>query len=230
VSGALYRVHQLIESPFFQAQYRTQRGNRIAEPLMKKLAVVRDPNALGLWRHVQTAPLLGLVALELDQLTKLLVRETILPGESIPHEARLRITHVVNPGILFGTPASPLVSLTLPLAMILVSLAIYWRFRKPRSTLLSIGTGLFVGGTLGNLVDRIIYGHVTDFIEVVSSAGDVSMVFNLADLCIISGIFILEAFLIRHIIRLIMQKGLRYNPLKPAMLRIIRRRHPTEKG
>jgi signal peptidase II len=196
---------------------------------MRKLAV-GDPSTLGLWRHVQTAPLLGLVALELDQLTKLLVRETILPGESIPHETRLRITHVVNPGILFGTPASPLVSLTLPLAMILVSLAIYWRFRKPRSKLLSIGTGLFVGGTLGNLLDRIIYGHVTDFIEVVSSTGDVSMVFNLADLCIIAGIFILEAFLIRHIIRLIMQKGLRYNPLKPAMLRIIRRRDRAGKS
>jgi signal peptidase II len=197
---------------------------------MKKLAVVRDPNALGLWRHVQTAPLLGLVALELDQLTKLLVRETILPGESIPHEARLRITHVVNPGILFGTPASPLVSLTLPLAMILVSLAIYWKFRKPSSSLLSIGTGLFIGGTLGNLIDRIVQGHVTDFIEVVSSGGDVSTVFNLADLCIVAGIFILEVFLIRHIIRLIMQKGLRYNPVKPAMARIIRRKNPKDKG
>ena len=197
---------------------------------MKKLAVVRDPNALGLWRHVQTAPLLGLVALELDQLTKLLVRETLLPGESIPHEARLRLTHVVNPGILFGAPASPLVSLLLPLAMILVSLAIYWKFRKPSSTLLSTGTGLFIGGTLGNLIDRIIHGHVTDFIEVVSSAGDASMVFNLADLCIIAGIIVLEAFMIRHIIRLIMQKGLRYNPLKPAMVRIIRRRKPTEKS
>jgi len=197
---------------------------------MRKLAVVRDPNALGLWHQVQTAPFLGLVALVLDQLTKLLVRETLLPGESIPHETRLRLTHVVNPGILFGAPASPLVSLLLPLAMILVSLAIYWKFRKPSSTLLSTGTGLFIGGTLGNLIDRIIHGHVTDFIEVVSSAGDVSMVFNLADLCIIAGIIVLEAFMIRHIIRLIMQKGLRYNPLKPAMVRIIRRRKPTEKS
>jgi signal peptidase II len=179
---------------------------------------------------VQTAPFLGLVALELDQLTKLLVRETLLPGESIPHEARLRITHVVNPGILFGTPASPLVSLLLPLAMVLVSLAIYWKFRKPSSTLLSIGTGLFIGGTLGNLIDRIIQGHVTDFIEAVSSGGDASMVFNLADLCIIVGIFILEAFLIRHIIRLIRQKGMHYNPVKPAMARIIRRRHPDNRG
>ena len=93
-----------------------------------------------------------------------------------------------------------------------------------------MGTGLFVGGTLGNLTDRIIHGHVTDFIEVVSSAGDVSMVFNLADLCIITGIVILESFMIRHIVRLIMKKGLRYNPLKPAMLRIIRRRYLDKKG
>ena len=197
---------------------------------MRNPAAVRDPGAPGLLHFVQTAPFLGLVALELDQLTKLLVRETILPGESIPHDARLRLTHVVNPGILFGAPASPLVSLLLPLAMILVSLAIYWKFRKPSSTLLSTGTGLFIGGTLGNLIDRIIHGHVTDFIEVVSSAGDASMVFNLADLCIIAGIIVLEAFMIRHIIRLIMQKGLRYNPLKPAMVRIIRRRKPTEKS
>jgi signal peptidase II len=196
---------------------------------MRKLSVVRDPGTLGLWHQVQTAPFLGLVALELDQLTKLLVRETLLLGESIPHEARLRITHVVNPGILFGTPASPLVSLLLPLAMILGALAVYWKFHRSKSTLLNVGTGLFVGGTLGNLIDRIIQGHVTDFIEVVSSGGDVSTVFNLADLCIIAGIVILEAFLIRLIIRVIMEKGIRYNPLKPAIARIIRGRGPKEK-
>jgi signal peptidase II len=196
---------------------------------VRKLAVLRDANTLGLWHHIQTAPFLMLVALVLDQLTKLLVRETLLPGESIPHDARFRITHVVNPGILFGAPASPLVSLLLPLAMILVALGLYWRFRRPESTLLNVGTGLFVGGTIGNLLDRIIYGHVTDFVEVVSSGGDVSTVFNLADMCIIVGIIILEAFLIRHIIRLIMQKGLRYNPMKPALARLIRRRHPKAK-
>jgi hypothetical protein len=44
-----------------------------------------------------------------------------------------------------------------------------------------------------------------------------------ADLCIIAGIVILEAFLIRLIIRIIMQKGLRYNPLKPVLVRVIQR-------
>jgi hypothetical protein len=49
-------------------------------------------------------------------------------------------------------------------------------------------------------------------------------------LCIIAGIVILEVFLIRHVVRLIMQKGLRYNPLKPVMVRIIRRGNPNERG
>jgi signal peptidase II len=196
---------------------------------MRKLIVGRDTNMPGLWHQVQTAPFLALVALELDQLTKLWVRECLLLGESVPHEGRLRITHVVNPGMFFGTSASSTVSLLLPLAMIFVSLVLYWRFARSKSTLLNIGTGLFVGGTLGNLVDRILQGHVTDFIEVVSSGGYVSTVFNVADLCIIAGIFILEAFLIRFIIRLIMKKGLRYNPLKPVIVRIIHGRGSKEK-
>jgi len=197
---------------------------------MTKLAVLKDANTLGLWQQVQTAPFLGLAALELDQLTKLAVRETLLPGEAIPHDARLRITNVVNPGILFGAPASPLVSLLLPLGMILVVLGLYWRLHRSGSALLNVGTGLFVGGTLGNLLDRIIYGHVTDFVEVVTFGGYVRTIFNLADLCIIAGIIILEVFLIRHIIRAIREKGLNYNPVKPAVAKMIRRRHPTEKG
>jgi len=173
--------------------------------------------------------LLVLVALVLDQLTKLCVRWWLLPGESIPDGSRLRLTYVVNPGVLFGAPASPVVSLLLPVAMILISLGLYWKFKRSNSTLLNIGTGLFIGGTLGNLMDRIIHGHVTDFIEVVSPGGDVSMVFNLADLCIIAGIVILEVFLIRLIIRVITEKGLRYNPLKPVFVRILQGRGPKRK-
>ena len=194
---------------------------------MSEPAVGSDLNAprlwhRWLWHRFERAPLLALTALLLDQITKLAVRVSLSLGEEMPDSGRLRLTNVVNPGILFGAPASPLVSLILPLAMILVSLAIYWAFRRSGSTLLSIGTGLFVGGTLGNLIDRIIYGHVTDFIEVVSSGGDSGMVFNLADLCIAAGIVVLEIFLIRLIVKAIVAKGLRYNPLKARIVRAIR--------
>jgi len=196
---------------------------------MKKPAFRRPPETPGSWHRVKTAPFLILVVLALDQLTKLCVRECLSLGESIPDGSRLRLTYVVNPGMFFGAGGSSSLTLLLPLAMILGALVIYWGFRRSRSILLKVGTGLFIGGTLGNLIDRILWGHVTDFIEVFSSDGDASMVFNLADLCIVAGILVLEAFLIRFIIRAIREKGMHYNPVKPAMARIIRRMHPRER-
>jgi signal peptidase II len=197
---------------------------------MRKRIFGKDPNVMpGLRHHVQRAPFLALMALGLDQLTKLCVRETLLLGESIPHDGCLRITHVTNPGIAFGISASSGVSLLIPLAMILTSLIVYWRFERSKSALLNVGTGLFIGGTLGNLVDRATQGHVTDFIDVVTSGGTVSTVFNLADIFIIAGIIMLEAFLIRLIIRIIMEKGLHYNPIKPGIVRIIRRKGSRDK-
>jgi signal peptidase II len=190
---------------------------------MGDLAVGSASSTPRLWQRVDKALLLGLAALLLDQCTKLAAKLSLSPGEAVPDDARLRLTNVANPGILFGAPASSLVSLLLPLAMMLVVLALYWRFRRSPSTLLGIGTGLFVGGTLGNLTDRIFCGEVTDFIEVVSAGGDSSMVFNLADLCILAGIVLLEAFFIRLIIRVIIKKGLRYNPLKVAFVRMMQR-------
>lgn len=183
----------------------------------------------GLRHQVQAAPFLALVALELDQLTKLLVKESLPQGESIPRNASLAITRVVNPGIAFGVSASATVSLLLPIAMIFASLIIYWRFERSNSTLLNVGVGLFVGGSLGNLVDRIAYGNVTDFIEVISSGGNVRTVFNVADLCIILGVVILEVFLIRLIIRLILKRGYRENYLTPFIMKHILKRGPREK-
>ncbi len=190
---------------------------------MGSLAEGSAPGVSRLWQRLEKAPLLALAALLLDQCTKLAARTCLSEGEAVPADARLRLTNVANPGILFGTPASSLVSLLIPVAMILVAAVLYWRFRRQESTLLGIGTGLFVGGTLGNLADRVFYEKVTDFIEVVSSGGDSSMVFNLADLCILAGIVLLEAFVIRLIIRVIMKRGLRYNPFKPACVWVIRR-------
>ena len=135
---------------------------------MRKPAVGSGPSAPGSWRQVQKPPFLVLAVLALDQLTKLLVRESLALGESIPDGSRLRLTYVVNPGMFFGTGASSTLTLLLPLAMILAALVVYWRFRQSKSVLLNVGAGLFIGGTLGNLIDRILWGHVTDFIEVVT--------------------------------------------------------------
>ena len=170
---------------------------------MRRVAGSRDPKMLALGQQVRTAPFLALVALEVDQLTKLGVKESLPTGESIPQAVSLRITNVVNPGIVLGISVPPAVSLLLPLVMIVGCLVLYWRFERSNSALLKVSVGLFVGGSLGNMVDRIAYGHVTDFIELISSGGYVRTVFNVADVCIILGIVILEVFLIR----LLLKKG-----------------------
>lgn len=181
-------------------------------------------------RHlVGTASLLALVALEIDQLSKLWVRETLALGESIPSEGSVRITHAVNRGVGFGIPASPPVSLLLSIAAVLACLVFYWRFQKFNSTLLNIGIAAFVGGSVGNLVDRIVHGHVTDFIEMGFSGGDVIVVFNIADLCLILGIVILEIFLIGAIVGIIRKKGLRYNPVTPFIVRRVAMRRTEKK-
>ena len=182
------------------------------------------------WRNwVRSAPFLALVALELDQLTKLCVRETLALGESVPAEGSLRLTRAANPGVVFGIPASPAVSLIVPLVVILTCLLIYWRFQKTNSTMLNIGIGLFVGGSLGNLIDRIVYGQVTDFIEVVLFGGEVALIFNLADLCVVLGLVMLEIFLMGVIIWTIQKRGLMYNPVGSLISSHITRRGSNEK-
>jgi len=187
-----------------------------------------DLRTSGLWHLMQAAPFLALVALEVDQLTKLWVRESLTLGEAIPQESWLRMTHVVNPGIFLGIPASSLISVLLPSLMIAASLVLYWRLERSNDTLLNLGTGLFIGGSLGNLVDRIAYGHVTDFVELITSGGQVRTIFNVADLCAILGIVILEIFLIRHIVRLIREKGMHYNPVAPHVARLLHKKRSGE--
>jgi signal peptidase II len=172
-----------------------------SDGFVSKFAGSPDPDMLGLRHQVQTAPVVALVSLELDQLTKLAVKESVPVGESIPLATGLHIANIMNPGGVLGVPVPFAVSLLLPLVMIAGAVVLYWRFGRSKSALLNVGTGLFVGGSVGNVVDRIAYGHVSDFIELTSSTGYSRTVFNLADLCIIAGIVIIEVFLIRLVLK-----------------------------
>jgi signal peptidase II len=188
------RFHQEPENEDSEAQCSEQ-------PTMMRAAGDRDHMILGLGQQVRTAPFVALVAVEIDQITKLAVRENLPTGDSIPLAASLRLTNVVNPNIAFGIPIAPALSLLLPLVMIVGCLVLYWRFERSNSALLSVGVGLFIGGSLGNVMDRIAYGHVTDFIELISSGGYARTVFNVADACIILGILFIETFLITLLLK-----------------------------
>lgn len=115
--------------------------------------------------------LLSLVVLTLDQWTKWLV-ERFLPLH-VPHQVIpgfLALTHVKNTGVAFGLFAAhgslwPTVALTVVgLAALAVVGAYFWKTPNGEHRLL-LSLSLILGGAVGNLIDRIASGEVTDFID-----------------------------------------------------------------
>ncbi len=132
----------------------------------------------------------------LDQWTKSLLRSHLVMGASWPEQGWLllvfRLVRAQNTGAAFsmGRGLGPLFILL----AIAVSIAILIYFpRLPRGEpLLFVGVGLLLGGAIGNLIDRLTVGQVTDFLAIRYFA-----VVNLADICITfgAGLVILWYFL-----------------------------------
>ena len=121
-----------------------------------------------------------------DQITKFLVREFLIFGESVPREGFFRITHTYNTGSAFGlfqNQNSPLIVASLVGVTVLV--LIYYSQPRP-TTLLRLSLGLQMGGAVGNLLDRVLLGHVIDFADVGAWP-----VFNVADASIVTGLVLL---------------------------------------
>jgi signal peptidase II len=151
----------------------------------------------GSWQSQRVLFLVALLVLAADQLSKLWVRENLLVGESVPKEGILRLTHVTNEGIIFGLSAHPALSLILPILVVAAVLFLYYRYPMFHSGLIKVALGLVIGGSLGNLVDRLRFGYVTDFVDL-RLWGDFHWpAFNLADLTSVIGIILFVYFWLR---------------------------------
>jgi len=115
--------------------------------------------------------ILGVIVV-LDQITKALLRSSLAFGEShtlIP--GLLDLTHVQNTGAAFGLlnsvefPYKPVVMLVVA-SLALVAIALYGTQLGFHDRLARVGLALILGGAFGNLLDRIIHGHVVDFVDV----------------------------------------------------------------
>jgi len=144
--------------------------------------------------------LLTLVAIALDQWSKVLV-ETNLPWqqpvELLPFLALFR---TYNTGIAFSMLSSLGDTGLIVLALAVAGFVIWLASRtEPRQVAARIGFALIVGGALGNLVDRAVYGHVIDYVLFHTPVWSFA-VFNLADAFITVGaaLVILEEFLGWH--------------------------------
>ncbi len=150
----------------------------------------------GIWRRNTTFFLTASVVVSTDQLSKLWIRSNLTLGESLPETGFLRLTHVRNTGAAFGLFQDQ--SLLLIIAAIigiaiLLFLAIFMYRRFPFLDTMPgrLSLGLILGGTVGNLIDRLSSGYVTDFIDV-----GIWPAFNAADSAVVVGAILLAYSLI----------------------------------
>lgn len=103
----------------------------------------------------------------------------------------LQIIRGENRGGLFGILQGSAPLLALLSIGVIVALVIYHeRERLPRVSPLTVGVGLLIGGAIGNLIDRVAFGYVLDFIDI--GVGSLRFwTFNIADAGISLGIVIL---------------------------------------
>ena len=126
------------------------------------------------------------IVFSLDQVTKAVVRHSLLLYDSFPREGVIRITHTFNTGSAFGLfPDQTLFLILASLAGIGIILIVY-RSHPFSSFPLRLSLGMQLGGAAGNLIDRLRTGQVTDFIEL-----GFWPVFNIADASIVIGIVII---------------------------------------
>jgi signal peptidase II len=141
-----------------------------------------------------------------DQLTKNLISRSLKLHEStVVVKGFFSLTYIRNPGAAFGVFADSTDGFRTVFFLVISSLAIlllaYFFLRAPREDSVSlVAIALLFGGALGNLIDRIRFGEVIDFLDFYIGAYHWPA-FNVADSAITVGIslLILEAFIKRQI-------------------------------
>lgn len=128
------------------------------------------------------AGLVVLLVLAVDQGTKALVRSAISLAEHRDVLGPLTFVNVHNRGVAFGFLGKGGV-LVLVVTLSALALLLAYFARHAERPLLWLPTGLVLGGALGNLVDRVHQGYVTDFIHLPHWPA-----FNVADMCITGGV------------------------------------------
>lgn len=114
--------------------------------------------------------LLTLVVIVLDQITKQLIITNLQYGQPLELLPILNLTLVHNPGAAFSFLSSAdgwQRWLFTGIAIIVSLYILFWMLRTEKQDLaIRIGLALVLGGAIGNLLDRLIYGFVIDFIQV----------------------------------------------------------------
>ncbi|MEK6946098.1 MAG: signal peptidase II [Nanoarchaeota archaeon] len=119
----------------------------------------------------------ALIIVFLDQLTKFLIRTNFKLGESISIIKNVfHLTYVTNTGAAFSIFQGFNLFFIILLIIVIGMIIYYIKNIKENEKLMQLAVGLLLGGTVGNLIDRVLIGAVTDFLDF-----RIWPVFNVAD-------------------------------------------------
>jgi signal peptidase II len=136
-------------------------------------------------RPAARAALVFAAVVAVDQVTKALVRSGMQRGEEDPILPALKLVHVRNEGVAFGIEAGGQTLVIVLIAFALTVLLLYFARHSARP-LMWLPVGLLLGGAVGNIIDRIHQGAVTDFLKLPKWPA-----FNVADIAITFGVLTL---------------------------------------
>ncbi len=128
-----------------------------------------------------------------DQLTKHIVLNSLAPiKQKVLIDGFFNLTYVENRGAAFGAMQGARWFFVI-LAVVVVSAVAFYYYKcekTPRTLPLRISLIMLVGGTVGNVIDRVFRGYVVDFLDFIVFGYDFP-VFNVADILIVLGTFLL---------------------------------------
>lgn len=138
------------------------------------------------WKQMSVMLLVALLILLLDQATKYIIEANVTYNTSwMPLEwlaPFFQITHIGNTGIAFGLFSGGSMLFAL-IAMGVTAVLLYYNYTLPAGHIgVRIVLGVILGGALGNLIDRLRQGYVTDFLDFGPWP-----VFNVADMAVVFG-------------------------------------------
>ena len=156
----------------------------------------RVNNIWGRWWRTIVFFLVALGVVIGDLFSKAWIRSNLDVGQSLPETGFFKLTHVQNTGAAFGMFQDHTSILTVVSFIGIVVILIYAFYVSRRIPFLNNGIsksalGAVLGGTIGNLIDRLTLGYVTDFLSVGTFAK-----FNVADASITTGVIIFGGSLI----------------------------------
>jgi len=143
--------------------------------------------------------LIILFGILLDRITKIWAIEVLSKiSQVIVIKDVFSLLYLQNKGAAFGILQGKLYFLTIVTIVVVVGMIYYIIKYRPRSKLIRISFSLIISGALGNLLDRMFYKYVVDFISIHFKDIYYFPVFNIADVMVVIGTALLAFYLLKE--------------------------------